>query len=283
MFSRVLAVSMQSRRQPCAHSVEMVPLDARHRAIAPPHCHPVKMPIAMDIVQHNKAAWDQQVESGNPWTIPVSDERLARARAGDWQIILTPLTPVPRTWFPAMAGCHVLCLASGGGQQGPILAAAGAVVTVFDNSPAQLSRDEDLSKRHGLGITTVQGDMADLHVFPDASFDLIVHPVSNVFAPSVRPVWREAARVLRPGGVLLAGFNNPVMYLFENEAAERGELKVSYRLPYSDIADLPPEKLDDLIRRKIPLEFSHTLQDQIGGQCDAGLAITGMYEDYDAP
>jgi len=31
------------------------------------------------------------------------------------------------------------CLASGGGQQGPVLAAAGAHVTVFDNSPRQLA------------------------------------------------------------------------------------------------------------------------------------------------
>ena len=34
----------------------------------------------------------------------------------------------------------------------------------------------------------------------DESFDVVFHPVSNVFAPRVRPVWQEAFRVLRPGG-----------------------------------------------------------------------------------
>jgi len=42
--------------------------------------------------------------------------------------------------------------------------------------------------------------MKDLAVFPVASFDLIFHPVANVFVPDVLPVWRECARVLRPGG-----------------------------------------------------------------------------------
>lgn len=237
----------------------------------------------MNVVMHNREAWDLQVRDGNPWTIPVSADAIARARAGDWHIVLTPNIPVPRNWYPPIAGCRTLCLASGGGQQGPILAAAGAIVTVLDNSPAQLGRDRQLSEQHQLGIATVQGDMADLGVFPDASFDLIVHPVSNVFAPAVRPVWREAARVLRQGGVLLAGFNNPVLYLFDCEAAEHGELIVRHKLPYSDLHSLPAEKREDLIRRKIPLEFSHTLQDQVGGQCDAGLAITAMFEDRDTP
>lgn len=237
----------------------------------------------MNIVDHNREAWNRQVERGNPWTLPVSADAIARARAGDWSIILTPNIPIPRTWYPPIAGCKTLCLASGGGQQCPILAAAGATVTVFDNSPAQLARDRQLSDEHGLNITTVQGDMADLSAFPDASFDLIVHPVSNVFVPDVRPVWREATRVLQKGGILLAGFNNPVLYLFDTDAADRGELIVRYNLPYSDLRDLPADKREDLIRRQIPLEFSHTLQDQIGGQCDAGLAITAMFEDHDRP
>ena len=89
---------------------------------------------------------------------------------------------------PPLAGADVLCLAAGGGQQGPILAAAGADVTVFDNSPRQLAQDRLVADRDGLAIRTIEGDMADLSAFADASFDLVVHPVSNVFAADVRPV-----------------------------------------------------------------------------------------------
>jgi hypothetical protein len=71
-------------------------------------------------VAHNRAAWDREVDSGNEWTRPVGSDVIARARAGDWSVVLIGHQPVPRGWFPAeLAGAAVLCLASGGGQQGP--------------------------------------------------------------------------------------------------------------------------------------------------------------------
>jgi SAM-dependent methyltransferase len=234
----------------------------------------------LDILAYNRAAWDREVELGNEWTVPVGPEAIAAARQGVWEIVLTPTKPVPKTWFPELKGCDVLCLASGGGQQGPILAAAGANVTVLDNSPRQLERDRMVAAREALAITTVQGDMADLAMFLDASFDLIVHPVSNCFAPAVRPVWAEAFRVLRRGGALLAGFNNPAVYIFDLELAERGHLQVKNALPYSDLDSLTEEERQRYIEQGEPLEFSHTLEDQIGGQLDAGFLLAGFYEDY---
>jgi len=194
--------------------------------------------------------------------------------------VLTPLKAVPREWFGGLAGADVLCLASGGGQQGPILAAAGATVTVLDQSPEQLASDRKVAEREGLAIRTVQGDMADLSFFDDESFDLIVHPVSNVFAPDVRPVWREAFRVLRPGGAILSGITNPAGYIFDWDRVEKdGTLVVRHPLPYSDLEHAPEDALERQLRDKTPVEFSHTLDDQLGGQVDAGFVIAGFYED----
>ena len=123
--------------------------------------------------------------------------------------------------------------------------------------------------------------MADLSAFPDGRFDLIVHPVSNVFVPDVKPVWREAYRVLRPGGSLLAGFMNPVHFLFDDSALERGEFRVAHRIPYSDQEGLTDEERARLAAEGTPLEFGHTLADQIGGQLAAGFVLTGLYEDID--
>ena len=233
----------------------------------------------IDVRAFNRSAWDNEVELGNPWTLPVSAEEIAAARAGHWSLLLTGTKPVPPEWFPPLAGADVLCLASGGGQQGPILAAAGARVTVFDNSPRQLAQDRLVAEREGLEIATVEGDMRDLLAFADQSFDLIFHPVSNLFVPDVRPVWREAFRVLRTGGVLLAGFLQPAMYIFDPELADEGELKVRFKLPYSDIASITEEERRRTHGPGTPLEFSHTLEDQIGGQLDAGFVLTGFYED----
>lgn len=234
--------------------------------------------LPSDIVSFNRAAWNRQVDGGNEWTLPVSPEAVARARQGDWSIVLIGYKPVDRAWFPPdLRGVDVLGLASGGGQQGPILAAAGANVTVFDASDRQLERDAEVARREGLAIRTVQGDMRDLSVFADASFDLIVHPVSNVFCPEIRPVWRECFRVLRRGGALLSGFMNPDLFIFDTALMDRtGELKVRFSLPYSDLADLTDEE-----RRALgdaPVEFSHTMSDQIGGQLEAGFVITHFDE-----
>jgi len=235
------------------------------------------MAESFDPVAHNRAAWDREVDNDNEWTRPVGPDVVARARAGDWSVVLIGYQPVPRDWFPAdLADVPVLCLASGGGQQGPVLSAAGAAVTVFDNSPRQLARDEEVAAREGLAIRTVLGDMRDLGVFPDASFEVVVNPVSNVFCPELAPVWREAFRVLRPGGVLLAGFMNPDIFIFDDEALERGELVVRHPLPFSTL-DLP-----DAERERVygdgPVEFSHSLTEQIGGQLAAGFILTHLAE-----
>lgn len=234
----------------------------------------------MDIREYNRDAWDKEVERGNEWTVPVRSEEIDAARRGEWEVALTPIKPVPRSWFPAsLEGVDLLCLASGGGQQAPIFAAAGARVTSYDNSPGQLAQDRLVADRDGLQITTLEGDMRDLSAFADDSFDLIFHPASNLFVPDVRPVWREAYRVLRRGGALLAGFMNSAIFIFEDGWLKEGELKVRHKLPYSDLASLTEEERRKYTDKQEPLVFGHTLEDQIGGQIDAGFVIAGFFED----
>jgi SAM-dependent methyltransferase len=235
----------------------------------------------MDIRDHNRRAWDRQVDEGNEWTVPASAEAIAAARRGEWQVVLTPTRPVPQDWFGRLKGSRVLCLASGGGHQGPILAAAGARVVVFDNSPRQLEQDRRVATREQLDLTTVEGDMRDLAAFGDDAFDLVFHPCANLFIPEIRPVWRESFRVLRPGGRLLAGFVNPLQYIFDWERSERGELVVRHAVPYSDLTSLEADERQRWIDSGQPIEFGHTLEDQIAGQLEAGFVLTGFYEDVD--
>jgi SAM-dependent methyltransferase len=237
----------------------------------------------MDVRAYNRAAWDRQVETGNRWTVPVDADRIARARAGDWSVVLTPLRPVPGVWFPPLEGARVLALACGGGQQAPILAALGARVTVLDNSPRQLQRDAEVASREGLEIDLLEGDMRDLSALSDASFDLVFHPVSNCFVPDIRSVWREAARVLRPGGTLLAGFCNPIVFLTDPVLEADGILRIKSKVPYSDLEALSEAERRTAAAAGEPLAFGHSLEDQIAGQIEAGFVITGFYEDTQDP
>jgi len=236
-------------------------------------------PRRIDVRAFNRDAWDAEVTRGNRWTLPVDADTVARARRGEWSIVLTPSRPVPREWFGDLVGARVLALASGGGQQGPILAAAGALVTVYDNSPAQLARDREVAVREGLAIETLEGDMRDLRALPDDSFDLVFHPCSTTFVPDVRPVWRECFRVLRPGGALLAGIVQTFAMCVDEEAEERGEIRLVHPAPYSDLTCRPAARLAAQLRDGEPLAFGHTMEDLVGGQLDVGFLLAGWMDD----
>ena len=233
-----------------------------------------------DVGEYNRKGWNARVEKGDQWTVAVDAKTIARARRGEWEVVLTPTKPVPREWFGDIAGKDILGLASGGGQQMPIFAAAGARVTCLDASDGQLARDREVAEREGLTIRTVQGYMHDLSALDDVSFDLIFHPCSNCYAPEILPVWKECARVLRPGGVLLVGITKPEVFIFDPEPWERGELVAKHKLPYSDF-DLPKEELEPLLARDHTASFSHTLETQLGGQMAAGFMLTHLFEDFE--
>ena len=234
----------------------------------------------IDPGEYNRAAWNAQVRGQNRWTVPVDSAEIQRAREGHFEVLLTPSKPVPKSWLEAVDGVDLLCLASGGGQQGPLFAAAGANVTVFDASEEQLAQDEFVASRDSLDLRTVRGDMRDLSAFDDGSFDLIFHPCSNSFVEEILPVWREAFRVLRPGGELLAGFSNPIANCFDWGSIERGSPRLRFSLPYRDLDHLDVPWVAKMLAADEPLEFGHTLADQLGGQTAAGFHIIDLFEDY---
>lgn len=234
----------------------------------------------MDTTKQNSNAWDKKVEQGAKYTKSVSKEIIEQSKSGNWKITVTTDRPVPIDWFPvSLKGLKVLCLASGGGQQGPVLAAAGADVTVTDISRKQLEQDELVAERDELTLKTIQGDMSDLSNFDDEYFDIIVNPVSNIFVKDVLPVWKEASRVLKNNGVLIAGFTNPLLFIFDDNEERKGNLDVKHSVPSSTLDYLAEGEIDEYISSNQTIEYAHTLEEQIQGQIDAGFLISGFYED----
>ena len=235
--------------------------------------------------EHNRKCWDTLVDEGNEWTIAFDAAKIDAVRGGELLLLLTPNKHVPADWYPTLTDTPTLCLATGGGQQAPALAAAGAKVTTIDNSPKQLAQDQLVAQREGLQLETVLGDMADLSAFADGQFGLIFHACSNCFCKDILPVWKEAYRVLRPGGVLLSGFTNPIRFAINDEDHDRNHLQITRKLPWSGIDDRSPAEIDALTHDGDGLlQFGHTLQDQIGGQLAAGFHMTAMFEDnFDRP
>ena len=222
----------------------------------------------------NAQTIDRWIAEGWEWGRPIDHETYAKAVSGDWDVVLTPLRPVPHEWFGDLRGKRVLGLASGGGQQMPIFAALGADCTVLDYSESQLESERAVAAREGYDIRIVRADMTQPLPFEDGTFDLIFHPVSNCYVREVEPIWRECGRVLKDGGVLLAGYNNSFIYALDNDGR-----RVVNTLPFDPIAN--PGQMRQLQDDDGGVQFSHTLDEQIGGQLRAGFTITDFYEDYE--
>ncbi len=223
----------------------------------------------------NAATIDRWIEEGWEWGRPIDHETYVRAAAGEWDVVLTPTKPVPHAWFGELRGKKVLGLASGGGQQMPVFAALGAVCTVLDYSPKQCETEREVAAREGYDIRVIRADMTKPFPFADGAFDLIFHPVSNNYIRETEPVFRECFRVLRGGGVLLGGFENGTNYLVNED-----ETTIVNHLPFDPL--VYPEQRAQLEAGDYGMQFSHTMEDQIGAQLRAGFLLTDLYEDYNS-
>lgn len=230
-------------------------------------------------VAYNSRMWDAWSEDHNTWSIPLTHEQFQQAKNSPIEFVLTPTRKVPLSWFKGV-GKDVLGLASGGGQQGPVMAAHGYRVTILDNSMRQLQAERLVAERENYQMLALQADMTQPFPVKDESFDLIIHPVSNCYIEDLQPTWNECYRVLRQGGVLMAGWTNPIVYMFDDAALENPDISliVRHKLPYNgkmEIAEGEELSLDT------GYQFSHTLEAQIGGQLKAGFLLKDFYEDTD--
>jgi len=222
--------------------------------------------------EKNAETIDRWIEEGWEWGIPISHETYLDALNGKWDVVLTPTKSVPHDWFGELHGKRVLGLASGGGQQMPIFAALEAECTVLDYSIRQLESEELVAKREGYSIRIVRWDMTKPLPFKNEEFDLIFHPVSNCYVENVLPIWRECYRILAPGGVLLAGLDNGLNFVFDEE-----EKQIINELPFNPLVNEKQRKyLEDT---DSGMQFSHTIEEQIGGQLAAGFRLTDIYGD----
>ena len=220
----------------------------------------------------NAETIDRWIEEGWEWGKPISHETYLKALDGEWDVVLTPTKPVPHGWFGDLSGKKILGLASGGGQQMPVLSALGADCTVFDYSQKQLESERMVSEREGYAIRIVRGDMTKPLPFADEEFDMIFHPVSNCYVEIVRPIWRECFRVLKHGGYLLAGTD-----LCVNFITDQDEKEIINSIPFNPLKN--PEHMKQLRDDDGGVQFSHSLEEQIGGQLEAGFRLLEIYED----
>lgn len=226
----------------------------------------------MDYQDINSKTIDRWCEEGWQWGQPISHEAYEKALHGEWAVYLTPTKAVPHRWFGEMKGRKLLGLASGGAQQIPIFSALGAKCTVLDYSSRQCESEKAFAQREGYSVKIIQGDMTKPLPFENDTFDLIFHPVSNCYVEDVDSIFKECYRILKKGGILLCGLDNGMNFIFDET-----ETRIAHKLPFNPLKD--KQLYEDSIRNNWGIQFSHTMEEQIGGQLRAGFILTDLYED----
>ena len=226
----------------------------------------------MEYQDINAATIDKWIEEGWEWGKPISHEAFIQAKEGNWDVVLTPTKNVPHNWFGDLKGKKILGLACGGGQQMPIFAVLGADCTVLDYSEGQIQSERTVSEREGYDIRIIRADMTKRLPFEDEEFDLIFHPVSNCYVEEVLPIWKECYRVLKHGGYLLAGCDLFLDYIVDDD-----ETMIVNSLPFNPLKN--PEQMKQLQDEDAGVQFSHSIEEQIGGQLEAGFRLLNIYED----
>ncbi len=226
----------------------------------------------MNYQKINSQIIDQWCKEGWQWGQPISHETYQNALKGQWEVYLTPTKPVPHHWFGDLKGKKILGLASGGGQQIPIFTALGAHCTVLDYSKEQCNSEELVAKREGYEVKILQEDMTKRLPFEDETFDIIFHPVSNCYIEKVEPVFQECYRVLKKGGLFLGGYDIGINYVFDID-----EKYIKYSLPFNPLKN--KEHYESVLKNNDGIQFSHTIEEQINGQLQAGFRLLNLYDD----
>ncbi|MBX9789325.1 MAG: class I SAM-dependent methyltransferase [Pirellulales bacterium] len=226
--------------------------------------------MTTDAREVNRRVWDAMVDRGQAFTRPARDEEFS-----------APLAALDsRGWLGgSVAGRAVLCLASGGGRQGPLFAAAGARVTVVDLSPAMLALDRQVAAERRLTLETVEASMDDLSMLPVAAFDVVYQPVSTCYVPDVATVYREVARVTVPGGIYISQHKQPASLQASLEPGMHGVYQMSER--YYREGALPAVE-QSRVREAGTHEFLHRWQQLVGELCHAGFVIEDLVEPFHA-
>lgn len=211
---------------------------------------------------------DNLVVNDADWTASATKEALDAARNGNLVLDFYD-KKIPDEWLTGIKDKKVLCLAGAGGLQAPLLACAGANVTVLDISDKMLAKDRELAKSENLSIEIVKGNMCDLSQFSDSTFDMVVNPPSLMYIPNLSVVFEEVYRVTKSGGEFIIMAPNPVNYLCDwvNDE-EGGYYKAVHTMPWCS------KDYDD----SDWIEYGHTMEEYLGGLTKCGFAIDGYIE-----
>ena len=217
----------------------------------------------MDPHSANEAFWDASVD----WWRRREDERGLWRRAADEPSLV--LNPTELELLAGVDGEEVCVLGSGDNEVAFALAGLGARVTSVDISRRRLEVAAGRARELGLELTFVRADVTDLAPLADDAFAFAyTGGHMSGWVADIRKYYAEAARVLRPGGLLVVHEYHPVRRLW---------LDADGPEPVHDYFERGPHRYTS--DEGLPtFEYHWTTADHIQAVVDAGCRIVRVEE-----
>ncbi len=223
----------------------------------------------------NRRFWDRSADEYQEQHGPQLNER--ELAWGVWAIPEAELKV-----FGPVTGQDILELGCGGGQWSIFLARAGARPVGLDNSRRQLLHARRLMANARVTFPVVYAT-AERIPFADERFDVVFCDHGGMSFADPDLTVAEAARVLRPGGLLAFNMSSPLLFLCWSEWTEAVEPKlhkdyfgmrrfeytdglVEYQLPYGEWIRLFRKNglvVEDLIELRPPKDATTTYEELV--------------------
>lgn len=177
-----------------------------------------------------------------------------------------------------VAGAKILDLGCGEGGYSRALAKKGADVTAVDCSEPAIRYAKEQAGKEGLSIRHEIRNSNDLFGLADNSFDIVLCSMMLMDCEDFPGTVREAARVLKPGGRLVASVLHPCFDGNHDTGIGRQGEGINRQVVVMDY--FGPETWEaPLWRGKTPVIWRHrTMQDYVKTFVGAGLTITDLDE-----
>lgn len=192
--------------------------------------------------------------------------------------------PVIESLAGNVAGRRVLDLGCGSGVYSLGFARQGARVTGIDLSPVMIELTNEKAREQNLALDLRVADISRPLPFDDAQFDIVFTATVLHYVEDLVSFFREASRVIKPQGCLIASVLHPVATAYfplavSSETLPRDQWSIEYfgaekrliETPWVDFGDVSDEG------RQI-ISYHHTISDYFNALASSGFRLTDLRE-----
>jgi len=216
-----------------------------------------------ELHESNRACWNSWAER---WSKQTEESDLWRVCVKDPSVVFSANE---MRYLNDVRHKEVCVLGSGDNEAVFALTGMGALVTSVDISERQLAVARERAETLDLRIRFIRADVTDLSGIDDSTFDFVyTGGHMSVWISDIERYYREAVRILKPGGYFMIDDYHPVRRMWHESDSPEPRNRYFHRGPYVYSTD----------EENVQYEFHWTVSDHIQAVIHAGCIIEAVEE-----